>query len=86
MFMGVPLIPLFLTGAIVFLCAIYFALKILFLLPVAIIIMQAMVRVDEQIFDLLGLKLRFVFKTIGNPKSDTGDLLVGPHKFDDRYH
>ena len=79
MFMGVPIMPLFLVCGVILLASVYFSLKFAFALIPAFIIMQAMVKVDDQIFSLLGLRILTAFGSAVNPRSGSRDRLVGPH-------
>lgn len=82
---GVPMIPLLLTFAVVVLLALYLSVKCAALLPVAFVVMRTMVKIDEHIFELLALRMKIIFKTLNNPKSNSGDLLIGPHNFDNKF-
>jgi len=79
MFLGIPIMPLFFVGGVILLSSIYFSLKFAFALIPAYIIMQAMVKVDDQIFSLLGLRILTGLNALANPRSSSGDRLVGPH-------
>jgi type IV secretory pathway VirB3-like protein len=79
--LGVPMIPiLFVFGIVVLLCM-WFSGKFIAILPIFYVIMRAMVKIDEHIFDLLALRLRVAVKTVPNTKSMNGDLIIGPHNF-----
>jgi type IV secretion system protein VirB3 len=79
--MGVPMIPVLLAFGLVVLLCMWFTGKLVVLLPIFYVIMRAMVKIDEHIFDLLALRLRIVMKTVPNAKSKNGDLIIGPHNF-----
>jgi type IV secretion system protein VirB3 len=79
MFIGVPIVPLFLVCGVILLVSIYFSLKYAFAIIPAVVIMQGMVKVDDHIFDLLGLRLLTALRTAANPRSKSGDRLVGPN-------
>ena len=79
MFMGIPVMPLMVVGVLLILPSVYFSLKFAFAMIPAFIIMQALVKIDEQIFDLLALRLKTSLKTIGNSKTKPGDCLISPH-------
>ena len=79
---GVPMIPLLMSFGFVIILCLWFTGKLIVTLPVLFVIMRAMVKVDEHIFDLLALRLKVLLKTVANTKSKNGDLLIGPHNFD----
>jgi type IV secretory pathway VirB3-like protein len=79
--MGLPMIPLLFAFSFVVLLCMWFTGKFVVLLPIFYVIMRAMVKIDEHIFDLLALRLRVVIKTVPNAKSKNGDLIIGPHNF-----
>lgn len=79
MFIGIPIMPLFIVFSVIALASIYFSLKIFFALIPAIVIMQAAIKVDDQIFNLLGLRILTGFRALANPRSGSGDRLIGPH-------
>jgi hypothetical protein len=45
----------------------------------AVVIMQALTKYDEQIFELLGLRIKTSLKTLANAKTAKRDTLVLPH-------
>lgn len=79
MFIGVPIVPLFLVCGVILLVSIYGSLKYAFAIIPAVIIMQGLVKVDDHIFDLIGLRLLTSLRTAANPRSRGRDRLVGPH-------
>jgi type IV secretion system protein VirB3 len=79
MFLGVPVIPLMLVGLGLIVPTMYISLKFAFAMIPAYVIMQALVKIDEQIFDLLGLRIKTSLITIANSKTKRGDRIVGPH-------
>lgn len=62
MFLGVPYVPFFMVAGGLFLLAIYFDLRALLAIPLAVLIMRQMAKRDEMIFRLLGLRLQFKFR------------------------
>lgn len=79
--LGLPMIPLLFSFGFVVLLCMWFSGKFIALLPIFFIIMRAMVKIDEHIFDLLALRFRVSAKTVSNTKSKNGDLIIGPHNF-----
>jgi type IV secretion system protein VirB3 len=79
MFLGVPVVPLMLVGLGLILPSVYFSLKFAFAFIPAYVIMQALVKIDEQIFELLGLRIKTSLITIANSKTKGGDRIIGPH-------
>jgi type IV secretory pathway VirB3-like protein len=79
MFLGVPVVPLMIVGLALIVPSVYVSLKFAFVMIPAYVIMQALVKIDEQIFDLLGLRVKTSIITIANSKTGRGDRLVGPH-------
>lgn len=78
---GVPMVPLLISFGLVTLLCMWFTGKFLVLIPIFYVILRAMVKIDEHIFELLGLRLKVFFKTAANNKSLSGDVLIGPHNF-----
>jgi type IV secretion system protein VirB3 len=79
MFLGVPVTPLMIAGLLVLLPSVYFSLKYAFAFIPVFVIMQALVKIDEQIFELLGLRIKTGVMMIANPRSLGRDRLVLPH-------
>lgn len=79
MFFGVPVTPLLIGGLIVLLPSVYYSLKCAFLFIPMFVVMQALVKIDEQIFELLGLRIKTAIITIANPRTQGRDRLVLPH-------
>ncbi len=57
MFMGVPMIPFMLSFAVFVIPAAGYSFWFILGLPIAIFIMQQMVKYDEQVFDIIYLKI-----------------------------
>jgi type IV secretion system protein VirB3 len=78
MFMGVPMIPFMLSFAIFVIPAASYSFWFILGLPVAIFIMQQMVKYDEHIFDVIYLKMLTSINSSSSIKIEKSTKLISP--------
>lgn len=78
LFMGVPMVPFMLAFGLFTLPALYISFWIFLALPVAIFVMQQMVKYDEHVFDLLFLRLKTKSKSSSAKRIDGFTVLISP--------
>ncbi len=80
MFLGVPYVPFFLVAGGLLLLSMYIDLRILFAIPLAIVIMRQMAKRDEMVFRLMGLRLQFKFRA-RNLQEHDGMWVFSPNEY-----
>jgi len=80
MFLGVPYVPFFMVAGGLLLLSMYFDLRVLLLIPLAVIVMRQMAKRDEMIFRLLGLRLQFKFRA-RNLRQHDGMWVFSPNAY-----
>jgi type IV secretion system protein VirB3 len=82
MFMGVPMMPFMLSFFMIALPAFMFSLLIFLLFPIAIVIMQQLIKYDEHFFDIIFLKMNTKIKSNTASRIDNALVLIAPMNAD----
>lgn len=80
MFLGVPYVPFFMVAGGLLLLSMYFDLRVLLAIPLAVVIMRQMAKRDEMIFRLMGLRLQFKFRA-RNLQQHDGMWVFSPNEY-----
>jgi type IV secretion system protein VirB3 len=78
MFMGVPMIPFMLTFFLFAMPSFMFSLLIFLGFPIALIVMQQLVKYDEHFFDLIFLRIRTKINSMSAKKIDDFSIRLVP--------